>query len=194
MDRLYYQNLTIPAGNGVNNFDAVAWPLEDNQLLEITIEVPDGHCGLTGVRIEQAQQQIVPFANNSYLISNNRVFRYPFADQITSTGLVIVGYNGDIYPHTFYCTALVTNLSEPGENPEAEVVAPGSQTSSPDLLSDDLSVSSILDQSDLDNLSTGPSSIPPPSPSAPKPVAPVVKKPAPKKKTPTRKILPKRGK
>lgn len=167
MDRLYYQTLTVPAGTAIAAAVSQAWPLEDNQLEEITIEVPDGHCGLTGVRVLQAQQQIVPFANNSFFVANDRVIDYPFKDQITSTGLVIQGYNLDIFPHTFYLTALVANLPLPGENPEAEVVTSGLASDLSLLPPDFLNVSTILN-------TPGPEPVPP----IPEPIpSPVVRQP-----------------
>lgn len=171
MDRLYYTVATIPAGTPISAPVSQAWPLEDNQLVDVTIEVPDGHCGLTGVRILWAQQQIVPFANDSYLVANDRVLNYPFDDYITSSGLVIEGYNNDIFPHSFYVTALITNLPEPGENPEAEVVqAPEGATvdlSEPD----DLNINTIL------NSAPSPPTVGPPLQLPPLPVGPPLQLP-----------------
>lgn len=193
MDRLYYQTLTVPAGTPATAPVSQAWPLEDNQLLDVHITIPDGHCGLTGFRILQAQQQIVPFANDSFIVANDEKIDYPFDDQITSTGLVLNGYNTDIFPHTFYVRATVTNLPEPGELPEAEVVTSSDQTSPIGLTTDDLDVDSILD-----------TSIPEPVPAAPvtpvtvPPAVPVTAKPPVKKPGPIKRGLgtkkPKAGK
>lgn len=144
MERIYYQVLTVPAGTPVSAPEQQAWPLEDNQLVEVTVQIPDGHCGLTGFRILWAQQQIVPFANDSYLVGNDRTLRYPFDDYITSSGLVLEGYNNDIFQHSFYVTALITNLPEPGENPEAEVVQAGTSDLTDLTTPDDLNVTTIL--------------------------------------------------
>lgn len=179
MDRLYYQTLAVPAGTAISAAVSQAWPLEDNQLKEVTIEVPDGHCGLTGVRILQAQQQIVPFANSSYLVANGRTFAYPFDDEITSSGLVIQGFNTDIFTHTFYCTALVTNLPLPGELPEAEVVTASAPSSPIGYTTDDLSVDNILSNEPTPVIPTVPVTAPvttSPYPPLPKPP---VKKPGP---------------
>lgn len=176
MDRLYYQELTVGPGLGGTTYDIVSWPLEDNQLKEITIQVPDGHCGLTGVRILRAQQQIVPFANNTYLVSNDRTFTYTFDDEISSSGLQIMGLNSDIFSHTFYCTALVTNLPLPGEEPEAEVTPLPDVTSAYVPEDDSFDVNSIL--ASAPDLATTPVTEQSP-PSLPVPAAPVKGIPAP---------------
>ena len=190
MDRLYYETLTVPAGTPIATPASQAWPLEDNELVKVTIQVPDGHCGLTGFRILRAQQQIVPFANNSYLVANDRTLDYPFDDQITTTGLVLEGYNNDIFPHTFYVTALVTNLTYPAENPPAAVTTPGALSLDTSLTDDGLTPDSILTDDEFNAIPDDENSIPPPT--APQPVKllprPITKKPV--KRTPPRKIGP----
>jgi hypothetical protein len=185
MDRLYYQTLTVGAGNSVNTPISQAWPLEDNQLKKIVITIPDGHCGLTGFRILRAQQQIVPFANNLYLVANDRTITYEFDDQISSTGLVLQGYNADIFPHTFYCEATVTNLPAHGTLPEAAVTAPVDTSTDSLVDEDDLTPDSILDTGPIPVITTP---LPPPVATGPTPSKP---KPVPIK--PPKKPLPKPG-
>jgi hypothetical protein len=182
MDRLYYQTLTVGAGNSISTPVSQAWPLEDNELTKIVVTIPDGHCGLTGFRILRAQQQIVPFANSQYLVANDRTLTYEFDDEITTTGLVLEGYNNDIFPHTFYCEATVTNLPYPAAEPPAEVVT-----------ADDTSADSLVDEDDLTPdsiLDTG--EIPPVTDTTPPP--PVSTPPAPKPKPKPKPVKPKHPK
>jgi hypothetical protein len=141
----------------------------------------------------QAQQQIIPFANDSYIVSNDHFFEFPFEDQITATGLVLSGYNTDIFAHSYYCTATVTNLPAPGENPQAEVVTPGTDTSDQDVTTDDLSADTILGDDTDDDTSYTEGAIPPPGPETPAPVTtpappPPIVKPEVKAK-PARKLV-----
>src|ERR1700691_363449 len=145
MDRLYYQTLTVPAGTAISAAVSQAWPLEDNQLKSVEVTIPDGHCGLTGFRMLQAQQQIFPWGNSSYIVANNENIPWAFEDEMTSTGIVLQGYNTDIFPHTFYAKAVITNLPEPGELPEAET-ATSADTTVPDLTDeDDLTPDALID-------------------------------------------------
>jgi hypothetical protein len=144
MDRIYYLVADTPAGTPIATPVTTPWPLEDNQLLSIEIDVPDGHCGLTGIRILQASQQIVPHANNSYFVANDKNTVYPFDDQITATGLVIVTYNTDVFDHKFYLTAVVTNLPLPELAQSEEFTAASTETNAPAPSTDYLSTDYLL--------------------------------------------------
>jgi len=148
MDRIYYLVITVPAGTQQSAPYQESIALEDNQLSNIACIVPDGHCGLTGIRLLQSQQQVWPWGNNSYIVANGEKIEIPYEDEITSSGMVAEGYNTDIFDHSFYFRFTITNLPEPGENPEAEVVAPGSQIQSYTPDTDDLDVDDILGEDD----------------------------------------------
>lgn len=125
MDRIYYEVVTVPAGTlQASPFSAVI-PLEDNQLVSITVVVPDGHCGLTGIRLLQSQQQVFPWANNSYIVANDERIIYDYKDEIQASGMTAEGFNTDIFDHSFYFRFTITNLPEPGAEPSAEAVTPG---------------------------------------------------------------------
>jgi hypothetical protein len=168
MDRIYYQTLTVPAGTPITAPVTAAWPLEDNLLKHFTVQVPDGHCGLTGFRVLQAQQQVVPFANNSYIVSNDRTFPFEWDDEITSTGLVLSGYNIDIFPHTFYCTALVTNIPVPGTEPPAAVTPLEAPSAPIGIDTDELTPDAILGTTQTPTIPPTPVPIPLPKKTPPK--------------------------
>ena len=111
MDRLYYESVTIPAGTPLATPVSVPWPLEDNYLKYVDIVVPSGPSGLMGFRILWASQQIIPWGNNSYLVTDNEKIHVDVDSYITVTGLVIEGYNTDIFPHTIYLRGLIQTLS-----------------------------------------------------------------------------------
>jgi hypothetical protein len=170
MDRHYYETLTVPAGTPATAPVTQSWPLEDNLLLEFTVQVPDGPCGLAGFRVLQAQQQLVPFANDSFIVSNDRTFTFSWDDEMTISGLVLSGYNTDIFSHTFYCTATVRNLPLPAATPEQVAAAAAAPEDLSDLTEDYLSPDSLLDEDET--------SIPPPT----APAGPVTKTAPVKKK------------
>lgn len=122
MDRIYYEVVTVPAGTLITAPFSAVIPLEDNQLLSVTVVVPDGHCGLTGIRLLQSQQQVFPWANNSYIVANDERIVYDYKDEIQASGMVAEGFNTDIFDHSFYFRFTITNLPEPGAEPSAEAV------------------------------------------------------------------------
>jgi hypothetical protein len=131
LGRLYYLEFTIPAGTPQSAPVSQSWPLEDNNLVSISTRIPPGPSGLMGFRIMWAEQQIVPWGNNSWLICDDEELNWPSNTAVTLTGLVVQGYNTGTYPHTVYLRALITTLSatlQQEVNTETGIVAlPASQ-------------------------------------------------------------------
>lgn len=120
MDRLYQTQITTPAGTTANAPMTTNFPLEDAVLDSLTILIADGHAGLTGIRILQAGQEIIPWSNNDWLISNNEILTIPINSQITEVGLQVQTYNTDSFAHRHWVRALISNL---GTSPAAAAAA-----------------------------------------------------------------------
>jgi hypothetical protein len=108
--RLYYLEFTIPAGTPISAPVSDTWPLEDNYLVSIVTRIPPGPSGLMGFRIMWAQQQIVPWGNNSWLIADDEEIVWQSNTAMTVSGLVVEGYNTGTYAHTVYLRALISTL------------------------------------------------------------------------------------
>jgi len=111
LGRLYYLEFTIPAGTPISSPASETFPLEDNYLVSLRIRVPPGPFGQMGFRLLWAQQQVVPWGNDSWLIANDEEVTWQSNVAITSTGLVVEGYNTGNFPHTIYILALISTLS-----------------------------------------------------------------------------------
>lgn len=109
MDRLYAISVTVPANTPRAAPVDVALPLEDAQLTRFDITVPDGHNGLTGLRVLWSGQQIVPWGNNSFIVANNRTIPVAFNDYITASGVVFEAFNTDVFAHTFYIELTISD-------------------------------------------------------------------------------------
>jgi|SRR5271154_1717704 len=179
MERIYYQVVTVPPGTSPGAPLNVQVPLEDNQLKHITCVVPDGHCGLTGIQLQQSQQVIFPWSNTAYIVANDEKIEFDYDDQIQSSGIKAVAYNTDIYTHSFYLRFTITNLPVPGAEPEAEVVTPGQAPGVYIPEDDDLDVNSLLDDTGADSGDDDTGELPPvvtaPTAPAPHPIAPILK-------------------
>jgi hypothetical protein len=136
MDRLYYTSVTIPAGTLQSAPVSTPWVLEEAHLKYIDIIIPDGPGGTAGFRILWAQQQIIPWANNSYLAPNNEKIHVDTDVDITISGLVIQTYNTDTWPHTFYFRGLISDLKVPQlidlSALSGQLTVPGSQVNAGD--------------------------------------------------------------
>jgi hypothetical protein len=111
MDRLYQATILTPPGTTAALPLTSNLPLEDAELVSVTILIPDGHAGLTGIRILQAGKEIVPWSNDDWLISNDEIVTVPIGNQITAVGLQIQTYNTDAFPHKHWVRALINDLN-----------------------------------------------------------------------------------
>jgi hypothetical protein len=131
MDRLYYLEVTTPAGTLQSDLLSTTWILEENYLEYVDILIPDGPSGLLGFRILWAQQQVIPWGNNSFLTPNNEKIHVPVNDGITISGLVIESYNTDVFPHTINLRGLIKTLTPEQQQQittlTGSVALPGSQ-------------------------------------------------------------------
>lgn len=109
-NRLFVLEVTTPAGTAELTPVTTDWPLQDAVLEELEIITPAGHNGLTGIRVLRSFQQIIPYANLHYLVMNDERLVIPYRDQITASGLSIITYNTDVFDHTHYLRALISDL------------------------------------------------------------------------------------
>lgn len=114
MDRLYQLTVSTPANTAIIAPQSTTWRLEDAKLISVTIIVPDGHAGLTGIRLLQAGQEIAPYSNNDWFVSNNEKIDISINEEMTATGLVVQTYNTDFFPHKFWLRALIQDLTASG--------------------------------------------------------------------------------
>jgi len=144
VDRLYPFTVTTPASTAIGAPQSTPLPLEDARLVQVTIIVPDGHAGLTGIRLLQASQQIIPWSNLDYIIANNRIVTIPVDGEITGTGLVAVTYNSDVFIHNHYLEVLIRDLPLPVQPGAASQTGPAIVTDTAAAVVDPLSPAALL--------------------------------------------------
>ena len=109
-NRLYTTNFTVPALTAIAAPFSQAVPLDDVQLDSVRIIIPPGHIALTGLAIFWSGTQIVPYGAGTWISGDDEIIDYPFDGEITEFGLSCVGYNTDIFPHSFKLRWLTTDL------------------------------------------------------------------------------------
>lgn len=144
---------TTPAATPQATPVVTALPLEDALLESIRIIIPDGHVGLTGIRLLQAQQQIIPWDNNEYIIGNDRVIDIPFNGEMTVSGLVAHTYNTGTNVHKHFVEVLIKDLPNPNvlvpTPASAPLIVPQTLPSTADPLSPDALLSTLPDSAAL---------------------------------------------
>jgi hypothetical protein len=102
--------ITSPAGTAILTPNQTLWQLDDSILTRLEIMVPDGHNGNTGIRCLRSQQQIIPWSNSRFLIANSETVSIEYGEELTESQLLVLTYNVDIFDHTFYLRATMTDM------------------------------------------------------------------------------------
>jgi hypothetical protein len=113
MKRLYETTFTVAAGTALAAPQLVPVALEDAQLESVRIVIPDGHSGFTGLQVRWGGTQVIPFGSGTWITANAEVMDIDWAGEITADGLVLAGYNTDVFDHSFYLRWLVSDLAPP---------------------------------------------------------------------------------
>lgn len=90
----------------------LAVPTEDALLADVEIIIPDGHVGLTGIRLRSSGQQILPWGNDSWLIGNQYQRVFTMNTEIGATSLSLQFYNTDFRRHRFYVRFHLQDLNK----------------------------------------------------------------------------------
>jgi hypothetical protein len=109
MDRVYSLTVAVPAGTAIASPVTVPFPLETNLLADIEILIPSGHAGLTGIRIQRGDVIVLPWGQGSWLIGSDYVRTFPVDENINANALTVAAYNTDIFPHSFYLRARISD-------------------------------------------------------------------------------------
>lgn len=97
--------LTVAAGTLSSAPAAASWNLYPGWIHKMRLEIPSGHRGLTGVRIVWHGTPVVPFDPVAFIVGNDKTHIVDFEDEYDGAGLVVQGFNTDVWPHTFRCWA-----------------------------------------------------------------------------------------
>lgn len=101
MDRYYQLTPLIP------RFTPSTAPLEfpmvteNGLLVDVEIVVPTGHVGLTGIRILQSRQQIIPWGNLSWVSGDGYSRVFLVDNEVGADSLTVQAFNDDSHQHEF---------------------------------------------------------------------------------------------
>lgn len=109
--------VTTVAGTAQASPKTTTVNLGDLILISVHLQIPSGHCGLTGWRIDYSGVTIVPFNNPpTFIVGDDDHLDFD-TDYEVGNALKIITYNTDIYDHTHYATLKVTDLNTPRPAP-----------------------------------------------------------------------------
>jgi hypothetical protein len=110
MDRYYPLTAVVASATPSTTPTTFFIQLETAELVDVKIQVPAGHVGLTGIRILQSSQQIVPWGNSSWYIADDDREVFEVNEQVNANSITVQAYNTDIYEHAFYMLFHVADL------------------------------------------------------------------------------------
>jgi hypothetical protein len=111
VDYIYPLTVTTPAGTAEATPQATPWPLDDNFMPYFRYIVPPGPSGCVGFRLLWAEQQVYPFSNYSWLVTDDDKQQIDLNLAMTSSGLVVQTYNTGAWPHTIQFLACIRVVS-----------------------------------------------------------------------------------
>lgn len=117
--------VTIPPGTPQAAPLETLTPWNPGELIGVRIRIPKGHSFLTGMQLLVAHARAIPTTEGSWITGDDDELDTDLLGQLNTGAWSVLGYNTDIYPHTFYVSYFVldfTHLS-PGAD-EAPIPTP----------------------------------------------------------------------
>lgn len=97
--RVLQYSATIPAGTLITAPATVDLPVDNWDLEQLDLEVPAGPGGLMGFYVANNGVPWIPGGDGQWLVWDDTIQSWPFADQPNASGWSIVGYNDGVYDH-----------------------------------------------------------------------------------------------
>lgn len=109
--RFLVKNILTPKNTAIAAPLSTAWDLGNQELVRLSVMVPRGHSGLTGIKVLYDNVAIFPFTlPELFLIANGETVGEEIGFEV-SHPLTIVTYNTDIFDHRFYLRCTIADLA-----------------------------------------------------------------------------------
>lgn len=105
--RVVARKITVPAGTLSSAPLSTDVSFDQGTVTRVEIVIPDGHAGLTGLALQQAQQQIIPEDAGTWVISNDETIGWDVSDYLNNGNWQTLAYNTDVFDHSFYLRFLI---------------------------------------------------------------------------------------
>lgn len=92
----------------------VLTPWTQGELVGIELVIPDGHAGLTGLRLAVAHAQVIPYTVGAWISGNDEKIEWDTAAYVQTGAWSVFVYNTDLIDHTFHLRYLVADFALTG--------------------------------------------------------------------------------
>jgi hypothetical protein len=124
MERYYPLSVVVPEFTNEGSPVTQTITLENALLVDVEIIIPAGHGGLTGIRVRQSLQQILPWGNSSWIIADNYTRVFDINAEIGSRSISVQAFNDDTFGHTFFLRFHIRDLPRGQQNEVLEPALP----------------------------------------------------------------------
>jgi hypothetical protein len=101
----------------------VPTPFAQGELVGVTIIIPDGHNGLTGIQLAVAHAQALPYTRGAWIVGNDDQPAFDTVGYPNNGAWSALVYNVDAFPHTFHVRYEVADFAYLGGEPVADLLA-----------------------------------------------------------------------
>ena len=109
-ERIEWFDVTVTAGTTKAAPAETATTFDQGLVDRIEITIPDGHAGLTGIRLLQAHQPVIPSTSGSFIVGNDRTIGWDLHGYLDNGSWSVECYNTDQYDHAFHLAFLISEL------------------------------------------------------------------------------------
>lgn len=98
--RTFERRITTPAETAQDSPQSTDWELPQGTLVQVTVVIPDGHAGLTGVALRYSGEHVFPFEADSWIEGNGEEVTYPLEFDVGGSAVQVLTFNtDDTYEH-----------------------------------------------------------------------------------------------
>jgi len=116
-NRFYDVRFVVPAGTAIATplIQDISFP--DGVVTGVHVQIPNGHCGLTGLQFLQALTQQIPSVLGTWIQGDGLIRDFPVDGLLNNGDWQLKGYNTDVYDHAFYVRLMVEENPDPRPKP-----------------------------------------------------------------------------
>ena len=112
MDRYYQLTPSIPGFTPSTAPVETVLLGEDAFLVDVEIVIPTGHVGITGVRVLQSRQQIIPWGNLSWVSGDGYSRVFEVNSEVGADSITVQAFNDDFHTHIFHLRFHIRDLGD----------------------------------------------------------------------------------
>src|SRR4051812_24349081 len=101
-DRVEVQDISCPAGTATSSpLETALTGVVDCQVVKVTIRIPAGHAGLTGIALGYGHNAVLPRTRGRFISGDDEIIEYDMSNYITGPQWAAFTVNADTISHAW---------------------------------------------------------------------------------------------